>query len=420
MDKYLYGIDFGTSNSAVSILDIEKNEIITTISLPSLLYFSSEQSHSKPLKYYVGQEALDNYLAEGMTGRFMKSIKRILPRKNFTKTKVYSKDLSASDLIKLIIKELKDRADKYVGINCSRAIIGRPVVFDEESVNDELAQKRLLTSAMEAGFTEIRFQHEPIAAAFAYERSLKTKERVLVADLGGGTTDFTFIELNPLSKENADRSKDIIASGGIYIGGDSFDSAFMMKRGVPYFGYGVKYQSMPGKFLDLPLSLFINITSWEKLNFFNGFKIKNEIEGYYFFSDRNPFIKNLITLIENNLGYQLFQSVEKVKIKLSDLDTTRFYFSQFEIDISEPVAIEEYNEIIQRDIDKISNYLDEFLLQNRINNDSIDTIFLTGGTSLVKSIIELFKNKFPNSKLNSGDNFTSVAKGLAYSGYLFN
>ena len=420
MEKYLYGIDFGTSNSAISIFDTEQNILVDTITVASLLYFSNTQQPGEPLKYAVGKDAVTQYIEEGMKGRFMKSVKRILPRESFTETKVYSHKMTAPELVALILKELKEKADARIGYNCTKAVVGRPVFFDDDDEGkDALAQKRLLKAVQLAGFTDVRFQYEPIAAAYAYEKSISKKEKVLVADLGGGTTDFTFIELDPNSKKSADRRKDIFATGGIYIGGDSFDSSFMFEKVTPHFGRGLKYQSMPGKFLDLPMSLFTNICSWEKMNFFNSWKMHREISGFYVSTNHSHRIKSLMTLVEHNLGYQLFQKVEETKIALSDTERTTFAFSKQGIDIQEDVTLPEYNSIIKKDIAKIEKYLDTFLADKQINPDRVDTLFLTGGTSLVKAIQDMFRRKFPNSKLDSGDNFISVAKGMAYSGHLF-
>ncbi|MBC7566399.1 MAG: Hsp70 family protein, partial [Pedobacter sp.] len=198
MGNFLYGIDFGTTNSALSIYNEDSKEIVATIIVPSLLYFFSDQSSSAPLKYVVGKEAIEAYVTDGMSGRFMKSIKRILPRSSFIETKIYNRRLNASDLVTLILKELKQRADVITGVDCRKAVIGRPVFFDDDNASkDILAQKRLNQAASNAGFSDVRFQFEPIGAAFAYERTLKHKEKVLVADLGGGTTDFTFLSLDP-------------------------------------------------------------------------------------------------------------------------------------------------------------------------------------------------------------------------------
>lgn len=420
MNKYLYGIDFGTSNSVLCIFDEQKREIIETISVPSILYFPNTFDVNKPIPYFIGKDAIENYIKDGMKGRFMKSIKRVLPRSNFIETRIHNKSYNASDLISLILKELKQKADAIIGYDCHKAIIGRPVFFDEDNTQfDSLAQKRLLKAAEIAGLTEVRFQFEPIGAAFAYEKNITKKEQVLVADLGGGTTDFTFVKLDPTRTFEKDRRKDIIATGGIYIGGDSFDSALMWDKGTPNFGRGLTYESMPGKQVDVPPSFFSNICSWEKMNFFNGLKVQNDLRQYYSYTNQNKKIKNLITLTENNLGYSIFQSIEKTKVELSKQNHSVFEYHAMDIDIEENLSLRDYNSIIDKDIIKIKKYLLHFLEKNNIALTDIDTLFITGGSSLVLAVQDLFKTELPNIPIKSEDNFISVAKGLAYSGYLF-
>ena len=420
MSTHIYGIDFGTSNSVLSIFDETTNEIVSTLSIPSILYFPDDYDPALPLKFFVGTEAINQYVSDGMKGRFMKSIKRVLPRTNFVETRIHNKSFNAAGLITLILKELKNKADAIVGYDCKKAILGRPVFFDDDNtINDNIAQKRLLQAANQAGLVDIRFQFEPIGAAFAYEKTITKKEKVLVADLGGGTTDFTFIELDPAKAMQKDRRSDILATGGIYIGGDSFDSAFMWEKGTPYFGRGVMYESMPGKMVDVPPSFFSNICTWEKMNFFNGLKVQNDLRQYYSYSKQNEKLKNLMTLTEHNLGYSIFQSIEKTKVDLSEKTATEFNFSKYDIAIHEDISLEEYNRIIDRDLSKINNYLNTFLSKNNIQPEDIDSLFLTGGTSMVRAVQNLFKTKLPHVHVKSDDNFISVAKGLAYSGYLF-
>jgi hypothetical chaperone protein len=420
MKKFLYGIDFGTTNSALAIYDEETNEIHSTIIIPSLIYFYQHTGAGNSPNYVVGEEAIKAYLDDDMKGRFIKSVKQILSRSSFTETRIQNKKYNAPELVAVILKELKSRADQITGLDCRKAVIGRPVFFDDENVKkDTLAQTRLNKAAELAGFQEIRFQFEPIGAAFAYEKILTKREKVLVADLGGGTTDFTYLVLDPEKAISKDRTDDILANGGIYIGGDSFDSAFMWEKGTPYFGKNTQYEATPGKVLTVPKSLFANICSWEQMNFFNSLRIQKDIEDYYYFSGRDPQFKNLITLIENNLGYSVFQSIEKTKITLTTAETAPFNYQKMDIYIDEEILLPDYEKIIDKDVNRIASYLDEFLSKNHILLENIDSLFLTGGTSMVGSIQNLFKNRFPHIRLNSGDNFKSVAKGLAYSGYLF-
>lgn len=420
MEKYMYGIDFGTTNSALAVYNEGTGEIQHTIIIPSLIYFYEHRKPDGSPNFVVGEEAISAYLSEGMKGRFIKSVKQILSRSSFIETRIQNNRYNAAQLVAIIIRELKQKADKLIGQDCSKAVIGRPVFFDDNNVQkDTLAQTRLSKAAELAGFTDVRFQFEPIGAAFAYERTLQKPEHVLVADLGGGTTDFTYLVLDPNKVGSKDRKNDMMATGGIYIGGDSFDAAFMWERGTPYFGKYTEYEATPGKRLTVPKSLFANICSWEQMNFFNGPRIKKDIEDYYYFSGKDRKFKNLITLIDNNLGYSVFRAIEKTKIELSAAAVSQFSYHQMDIDIDEEIALPLYEDIIGKNVDQIAGYLDTFLSQNNIDPSKIDSLFLTGGTSMVSSIQKLFKQRFPHVSLNSGDNFKSVATGLALSGYLF-
>ena len=420
MGKYMYGIDFGTTNSALAVFNEDTGEIQHTIIIPSLIYFYEHRNADGSPNFVVGEDAISAYLSKGMQGRFIKSVKQILSRSSFIETRIQNARYNASQLVAIIIKELKSRADKLIGQDCRKAVIGRPVFFDDHNVQkDTLAQTRLSKAAELAGFTEVRFQFEPIGAAFAYERTLKKAEHVLVADLGGGTTDFTYLVLDPEKVGSKDRKNDMMATGGIYIGGDSLDAAFMWERGTPYFGKYTEYEATPGKRLTVPKSLFANICSWEQMNFFNGPRIKKDIEDYYYFSGKDRKFKNLITLIDNNLGYSVFRSIERTKIELSVAESSPFSYHQMDIDIDEEISLQLFEEIISKNVDQIATYLNTFLEQHDIDPARIDSLFLTGGTSMVSSIQKLFKQRFPQVNLNSGDNFKSVATGLALSGYLF-
>ena len=415
MNNFLYGLDFGTTNSVLSIYDEQKKVLVETISVPSLIYFPAGLSN-----YVIGEQAITAYLEDGMKGRFIKSIKQILSRQSFIETRIHNKRYNASDLVALILKDLKAKADKIIGYDCRKAVIGRPVFFDDDNTaKDTLAQTRLSKAVDMAGFDNVRFQFEPIGAAFAYERTMITKEKVLVADLGGGTTDFTYLELDPDKVNKVDRRNDMIASGGIYIGGDSLDSSFMWEKGTPYFGKDTLYEGSPGKLLKVPMSLFENICSWDKINFFNSLRIKTSMQDYYHYSNNNRAFKNLLTLVDNNLGYSVFQAIEKTKITLSEQDSCKFEYANMGIEIDENISIGDYQAVIQKDMNKISAYLDKFLLNNAIQITDVKSLFLTGGTSMVRAVQQLFQNKFPDVKISSGNNFTSVADGLAFSSYLF-
>ena len=415
MSKYIYGIDFGTTNSALAILDTTTNELVKLFTIPSLLFFP-EPKPKEQVVPTVGHEAIALYVQNRMRGRFMKSIKKVLPNKSFIDTRIGSKSYRAEDLVALILVHLKQIADDFTGENITTAVIGRPVVFDENPEKDALAQERLAKAAKIAGFKVFYFQMEPIGAAFTYERQIEKKQLVLVADFGGGTSDFSLMRLNPEAINQADRTADMLAQGGIYIGGDSFDSDIMWHKGTPHFGRGVKEEFTPGKPIDLPLSYFHSICSWEKMNFLDSLRMKLSITKSYNFSGKDFRVKNLQTLIEQNLGYVLFKQIEKVKIELTQAEKAVLEFNEHEISVNEPITIQDFEEeIIEKNLEKIENYLDEFLLKNNIENQAINVVFMTGGTSLIRALNDIFVKRFGKEKIKSGDNFNSVAMGLAYS-----
>ncbi|MFQ5631606.1 MAG: Hsp70 family protein, partial [bacterium] len=225
MTDIIYGVDFGTSNSAISIMKDGKEIVIRGNSKAdktesSILFFPKWDMGV----HFIGEEAIQQYIDSGMDGRLIQSIKSILPDTLFEHTWIHGKKYEIDDLVALIIAHLKRKADKSLDANIKRAVFGRPAVFSENRDEDDFAEKRLRSAANKAGFEEIHFQFEPIAAAFSYELRIAKPEIVLVADLGGGTSDFTIMRLDPRKIHRPDRKSDILATGGIHIGGNDFDS----------------------------------------------------------------------------------------------------------------------------------------------------------------------------------------------------
>jgi hypothetical chaperone protein len=415
MTRYIYGIDFGTSNSALAILDTTTNSLVRVLSIPSILFFPETGSG-----HFVGQSAVDAYVASGMKGRFMKSVKRILPNDRFRDTKIGLRRYTAEDLVSLVIAALKREADAIVGEDVQIAVVGRPVFFDEDPTRDALAQARLEKAAALAGFTHCHYQYEPIGAAYTFERDLPGETLVMVADFGGGTSDFSLMRLNPARANLSDRKADVLAKGGLYVGGDSFDSAIMWERGTPHFGRGLTFQSQPGKWLPLPVAFFQNICSWEKMNFFDSVKIRNDIEDYYHLSGKRHELLHLKALVEHNLGYKIFQQIEAAKIKLSSSKVANFAVKLDGIRFTETITLESFgNEIIPNELDRIHNYWNSFLERQAIQASEIDLVFMTGGTSMVKPLRDRLAATFGNAKLRSGDDFNSVVMGLAHSYHTF-
>lgn len=416
MDTKIYGLDFGTSNSAISILENGEARVLPIgpngqKTIRSVLFFPKGSSD-----VYVGEEAILKYVSSGMNGRLLQSIKSALSDEGFGGTIINGKKYTIEDLISIMIRELKERADKIVGEEISCVILGRPAIFSDNPKKEILAQERLRRAAQMSGFENIYFQLEPIAAAYDYEISLNKDETVLVADLGGGTSDFTVIKLSATTHKSDNRRGDILSTGGVYIGGDDFDSEIMSNKMLPYFGSLSSYKSGT-KWLHIPNRLTTTLCDWRRISFLKGdkdeMKLINEIMKKS--NDKESIIR-LNTLVTEDLGFSLFQEIEKAKIGLSNSMIENINFHKSDIEIEEKISREEFELFINNLIKKISVSVDETLYRSKLKKENIDSVFLTGGTTYVPSIRKLFIDKFGKDKVKQGDAFISVTKGLALSG----
>jgi hypothetical chaperone protein len=406
--KHIYGIDFGTTNSVLAVLDIHEKKIVKVFKESSLLYFNSSKI------FFTGEEAINQYLSNNMQGRLLKSVKTLLPQSSFTYTYIYGKKYTPEDLVCLILKELKTQADHFTGENVTEVVLGRPVVFSEDPAKDQLAEKRLLNAAKNAGFTEIWFQYEPIAAGFLHEQSLKKPEKVLIGDFGGGTSDFTLMQLGNVKNGFYNRKADILKTGGVHIGGDDFDAEIMWNKLVSTFGYGLTYESF-GKMLEIPVHIFRTLCQWEQMAFLKEGSLRKRLDTYYIYTNKHPAVKRLMNLIDQNLGFSLFQSIERSKIALSGKEFSQILFDTPDVVIDQRLELDEFNMYIQKEVAIVKGFLDDFIRDSPVDIDAIDHIFLTGGSSLLGSIFTIFKDKFSADKIQRGDNFNSVAQGLAWS-----
>jgi hypothetical chaperone protein len=218
--------------------------------------------------------------------------------------------------------------------------------------------------------------------------------------------------------KSGDRKTDIIHTGGIHIGGDDFDAQIMWNKLVPYFGYGLKYDSM-GKMLDLPVHIFRTLCEWEQMAFLKEGKIRRKLDEYHRYTDYNPAINRLIFFIDNNLGFSMFQDIEKAKIKLSSETMAEIIYEKSLIDIKVEIALDEFNQFIDKELNKIDSFISTFLEEAKLKAEDVDNVFITGGTSSIGAVAGIFNKKFTKEKIHSGDNFNSVALGLALSYYYY-
>lgn len=419
MSTYVYGIDFGTSNSSITIWDIEKRALVRDPRIAgvesSFMYFPYTLRRDPPL---IGDAAKLRYVQDRMRGRFFQAIKTILPNRTFTETIVNNQPFVLEDLITFFLRYLKAKADEVTRQDVKRVVMGRPAVFSTEPEEDQLAQDRLHMAARLAGFEEIHFQFEPIAAAFAYEARISQPERVLVGDFGGGTSDFTVVQLDPRRQGLTDRAGDILATGGLPVAGNKYDSATMWHKLTPKFGRGATYESF-GKCLEVPDTLHRQICQWDQIVFLRSAPKLDLIWRLARLSSDPAAFERLESLVKDNQGFAIFQMIEGAKIALTTQDAAPLRFTHPRIPLDEQLTLAEFDRNSADLTSAIAGHLDRFLADARIDPASVETVFLTGGTSFIRSLRTEFTSRFGTAKIRDGGEFTSVGDGLALSAPLF-
>lgn len=403
------GLDFGTSNSTVGYLRPGKETLLPLedgkMTLPSVVFFNAEDESTR-----FGRAGLVDYLA-GYEGRLMRSMKSLLGSSLIDgKTEVHGRSLLFRDLLKQFIGELKRRADLHGERTFEHVVMGRPVYFvDNDPTADLSAEATLSIIARDVGFKEVSFQYEPIAAAFHYETEIHREELVLVADIGGGTSDFSLVRLSPQRAKLADRRNDLLANGGIHIGGTDFDRQFSLASVLPHFGY----RSLLKTRREMPSSIFFNLATWHTINFAYTRQVLAEQKHLAFDAQEPEKMARLLTLIEKRAGHWLANEVEQAKIALSDRDNTELALDRIEAGLRLPMARCEFDAATEELVVKIEATLATLLRDAGVTANGIDTIFFTGGASGVPRLRQRIAAFLPQARAIEGDLFGSIGAGLA-------
>ncbi|HKQ74057.1 MAG TPA: Hsp70 family protein [Blastocatellia bacterium] len=418
------GIDFGTTNSALAVADqggssrlatFESEEESALTTFRSILYFSAEErgADRRPL-IVAGPDAIRKYLEADGKGRLMQSMKSHLSSRSFTHTTIFGRNYTLDDLITILLRKLREAAEKNLGEFGRKAVIGRPVHFvgakDED--DDDFALNRLKLAAEKAGFEEVRFEFEPVAAAYQYEQNLDHDELVLIGDFGGGTSDFSLIRLGPTTKRERDKRGNILSNGGVGIAGDALDGEIVMALVAPRLGLGSHYRSME-KLLPMPSWLYKKLSSWHQVSFLKDHQTTSLLTQIRPQSLEPEKIDALLHIIWNDLGYKLYRSTEQAKVELSNHGMSLFFFKDSPVEIREKVRRLDFETWIQPAIGRIENCVERLLESCHVKPSDVDSVFLTGGSAFVPAIRRVFKQKFGADRLRGGEELTTVARGLA-------
>jgi hypothetical chaperone protein len=404
------GIDFGTTNSAIAVASHGEVRVANfpfmeaaVETFRSVLFFEGSK---RPL---AGPAAIERYLEPHEGGRLIQSLKSFAASSIFQSTQIGSRQYKLEELIGLFLKILRAEVEKQFGPLGQRAVAGRPVRFvgADKPEDEALALDRLRRAYAIAGFDDIAFAYEPIGAAYSYAQRLRRTELVLIADFGGGTSDFSLIRLEPGA-----RSHRIIATAGVPVGGDTFDARIVRHLVSPLLGMNGSYRSID-KLLPVPSSLYRKLESWHHLSFLRSRDNLRILQSVRAQATEPHKIDRFLEIVEEDLGYHLHRSVQRTKIELSYHEEAKFVFTDTSVAIHRAVRRSDFNAWISEDLQQIADCVEEVLRSASFSPSKVDRVFLTGGSSLVPALRDAFASKFGSDKLAAGDEFTSVARGLA-------
>ncbi len=413
-------IDFGTSNSAIAIaagpgamrlVELEGDNR----TMPTAVFYHVDGPELDGPPRAFGRAAVAAYV-DGLDGRLMRSMKSILGSSLVEQTTDVGggRGVKYLDIIAGYLKHLKTRAEAQAAAPIRRAVIGRPVFFvDDDPLRDAQAQAALLSAANSVGFEEVHFQYEPIAAAFDHERSVTREEIVLVADIGGGTSDFSVVRVGPERALRIDRKGDILANHGVHIAGTDFDRRVELASMLPEFGYGSVGPSVLGAPpREVPSGVYFDLATWHLINtVYSPQRVAELRQMRGFYSDAKHH-QRLMILVTERLGHELAARAEQAKIDVAEGADTRIDLGHVEARLSVPLSERAAVQAIGGDLERIVDAARATAAQAGLKPDQIDALYFTGGSTGLRLLAQKIATAFPTSRAVRGDRFASVATGL--------
>jgi hypothetical chaperone protein len=408
-----YAIDFGTSNSLLAAasagarfepVPLDPGAADPTV-LRSILCFPDDGGAA------VGTEALAAFVDHGGEARLLRSIKRHLGSRSFRGTVLRGRLVTAEALVGTLLRAMRQRADAFFGVEVRRAVLGRPVHFDGE--DDAFAEGRLRAAAALAGFEEVDFLPEPVAAARAFGAAAAREELALIGDFGGGTSDFTVLRVGPRPPVRAD----VLAVGGVAVAGDALDAAIMREQVGRHFGAEVAYRTpFGGNVLRMPHGLSQHLCSPAHLSILQRRDVASflaDVRRWALSADDRRRMDQLAVLVEETQGFHLFEAIERAKKALSDAPRAVVAFSHPGIEVAEPVTRRGFEAASRREVDAILAALDATVAAAGVAPGEIGVVCFTGGTARVPRLAAEMARRFPAARLERFKGFHSVVEGLA-------
>ncbi|EHL97200.1 heat shock protein, Hsp70 family [Acetobacteraceae bacterium AT-5844] len=415
------GIDFGTTNSVIAMRqpDGQVSSIRYTASqgmvetFRSVLCFWAEETGPSRgrLQHAAGPNAIEAYLDDPLGSRLIMSMKSYLASRSFTETRVFNRPFALEDLISTFLRALVAGAVGAPGLGSARVVAGRPVRFVGDNADDELAARRLRTAFKGAGWSDVDMALEPEAAGHRFAATLEGAANVLVGDFGGGTSDFSILRFEP----GARRRVEPLGHAGVGIAGDAFDYRIIDNVISPRLGKGGTYKVMDTA-LPVPPAFFTSFARWHQLSLMRAPRTLREINEVARMAAEPERLHHLIRLVEDEVGYALYQAVSAAKAGLSKAESAVLRFSHRDFTVEESIARADFERWILPELTQLSSAIDRALADAKLKPAEVDRVFLTGGTSLVPAVRELFDDRFGAERVTGGGEFVSVAEGLALIG----
>ncbi|KAA9014792.1 Hsp70 family protein [Sphingobium limneticum] len=412
------GLDFGTTNSVAALAAGGESQLVefageqaTGAVFRSALCFWHDEAVKGGMAHEAGPWAIAEYMEYPEDSRFLQSFKSVAASAIFESANVFEKRFRFEELGQMFLGRMIGHAGGMLDKRPERIVVGRPVEYAGSRPDEALARKRY--DAMFEGFgTEVHYVYEPLGAAFSYASRIDHAATILVADFGGGTSDFSLVRIEA---PGAARRATPLGSAGIGLAGDRFDYRILDNLVLPMLGKGGGYQSF-GKELEIPRSYFADFADWSRLALMRNRRTMEELARLQKTAKEPAAIGRMITVIEKELGYPLYDAVGALKRALSEQDNATFRFSGGGLEIEQAVSRADFEGWIAPDIAQIEATVDKALAKANVAPDTIDRVFLTGGSSLIPAIRDIFRARFGQDRLATGGELTSIAHGLALIG----
>lgn len=409
-------IDFGTSNSAVSLGHQGQQRLVPLEqgrdTLPTAIFFNAEES-----RISYGRQAMDEYQA-GYAGRLMRSLKSLLGSELINETTlVNGKPLAYRDIIGQFLSHLKQQAETAAGAEVRQLVLGRPVHFvDDDLERDRQAEATLAGIAREVGFDTPSFQFEPIAAALDYEAQLQRETLVLVADIGGGTSDFSLVRLGPALRSRLDRSGDVLANTGVHVAGTDFDQQLSLRAAMPQLGLG--HHGKTGK--PVPAQIYFELATWHKINFLYAPRELVQAETLRTFYADERYHQRLMKVLREREGHRIAGAVEDAKVAVAAGGETTLDLAFLEADLAVPVSEDQLAAATAAAQARIAETALDAVRAAGLKPSQVQALYFTGGSTGLRGLRQAIAVGFPEAETVQGDPFASVARGLGvHAGKLF-